>query len=194
MDWVPALSPGCEKGYNACLVIVDRYSKNTIFLPSHKDDTAMDKDLSICNRLICHTELFKNIIIDRDQRFTSALWKTLHKLLGTKLSFSTAYNPQTDELEERMIQNLEDMIRRSCAYGLELKAPDCLQALRYILHTQIGHNYIKKYILNYAQLISHSYIQNLSFLISERMNNILLSKQIHGFKARFGFYTNLHLG
>ncbi|MBW0592682.1 hypothetical protein O181_132397, partial [Austropuccinia psidii MF-1] len=124
MDWVTALPPGGDKSYNACLVIVDRYSKTPIFLPCHKDDTAMDTALLIWNRVISHTGLFKNIISDRDPKFTSALWTNLHKLLGTKLSFSTAYHPQTDGLAERMIQTLEDMIRRFCAYGLELKDSD----------------------------------------------------------------------
>ncbi|MBW0506971.1 hypothetical protein O181_046686 [Austropuccinia psidii MF-1] len=41
------------------------------------------------------------------------------------LSFSTAYHPQTDGLAERMIQTLEDMIRRLCASGLEFKDSDC---------------------------------------------------------------------
>jgi len=45
-------------------------------------------------------------------------------MLGTKLSFSTAYHPQTDGLAERMIQTLEDMVRRFCAYGLEFKDND----------------------------------------------------------------------
>ncbi|MBW0507872.1 hypothetical protein O181_047587 [Austropuccinia psidii MF-1] len=45
-------------------------------------------------------------------------------LSRTKLSFSTAYHPQTDGLAERMIQNLEDMIRRLCASGLEFKELD----------------------------------------------------------------------
>ncbi|MBW0512118.1 hypothetical protein O181_051833 [Austropuccinia psidii MF-1] len=40
-----------------------------------------------------------------------------------KLFFSTAYHPQTVGLAERMIQTLEDMVRRVCAYGLEFK--DC---------------------------------------------------------------------
>ncbi|MBW0503909.1 hypothetical protein O181_043624 [Austropuccinia psidii MF-1] len=84
----------------------------------------MDTVLLICNRVISHTGLFENIISDRDPKFRSALWTNLHKLLGTKLSFSTAYNPKTDELAERMIQTLEDMIRRFCAYGLYLKDSD----------------------------------------------------------------------
>ncbi|MBW0554515.1 hypothetical protein O181_094230, partial [Austropuccinia psidii MF-1] len=40
------------------------------------------------------------------------------------LSFSTAYYPQTDGLAERMIQTLEEMIRRFCAYGLEFTDSD----------------------------------------------------------------------
>ncbi|MBW0577941.1 hypothetical protein O181_117656 [Austropuccinia psidii MF-1] len=124
MDWVTALPPGGDKSYNACLVIVNRYSKTEIFLLCHRDDTAMDTALLIWNRVISHTGLFKNIISDRDPKFTSALWTNLHKLFGARLSFSTAYHPQTDGLAERMIQTLEDMIRRFCAYGLELKDSD----------------------------------------------------------------------
>ncbi|MBW0489584.1 hypothetical protein O181_029299 [Austropuccinia psidii MF-1] len=48
----------------------------------------------------------------------------LHNLFATNLSFSTAYNPQTDGLSERMIQTLEEMIRRFCAYGLEYEDSD----------------------------------------------------------------------
>ncbi|MBW0566189.1 hypothetical protein O181_105904 [Austropuccinia psidii MF-1] len=124
MDWVTALPPGGDRSYNACLVLVDRYSKTPMFLPCHKDDTAMDTAIMIWNKVISHTGLFQNIISDRDPKFTSALWTNLHNLFGTKLSFSTAYHPQTDGLAERIIQTLEYMIRRFCAYGLELKDSD----------------------------------------------------------------------
>ncbi|MBW0546225.1 hypothetical protein O181_085940 [Austropuccinia psidii MF-1] len=121
IDWVIALPPSGDKGYNACLVIVDRYSKTPIFLPCHKDDTAMDTALLLWSRVISHTGLFQNIISDKYSKFTSALWTNIHRLFGTKLSFSTEYHPQTDGLAERIIQTLEDMIRRFCAHGLELK-------------------------------------------------------------------------
>ncbi|MBW0569897.1 hypothetical protein O181_109612 [Austropuccinia psidii MF-1] len=42
-------------------------------------------------------------------------------MLGTKLAFSTAYHPQADGLAERMIQTVEDILRRFCAYGMEYK-------------------------------------------------------------------------
>ncbi|MBW0520040.1 hypothetical protein O181_059755 [Austropuccinia psidii MF-1] len=47
MDWVTALSPGGDRSYNACLVLVDRYIKTSRFLPCHKDDTAMDTAIMI---------------------------------------------------------------------------------------------------------------------------------------------------
>ncbi|MBW0542742.1 hypothetical protein O181_082457 [Austropuccinia psidii MF-1] len=117
MDWVTGLPPGGDRRYNACLVIVDRFSKTPIFLPCHKDDTAMD-------RVVSWTGIFTNIISDRDPKFTSALWTNFHQLFGTKLSFSTDYHPHTNGLAERMIKTIEDMVRRFCAYGLEFKYCD----------------------------------------------------------------------
>ncbi|MBW0467460.1 hypothetical protein O181_007175 [Austropuccinia psidii MF-1] len=95
-----------------------------MLLPCHKDETAIETAIMIWHKAIRHTGLFQNIISDRDPKFTSTLWTNLHNLFGTKLSFSTAYHPQTDGLEERMIQALEDIIRIFCAYGLEFKDSD----------------------------------------------------------------------
>ncbi|MBW0588523.1 hypothetical protein O181_128238 [Austropuccinia psidii MF-1] len=134
MDWVTALPTGGDKSYNACLVIVDRYSKTPIFLPCHKDDTSMDTALLIWNIVISHTGLFKNIISDRDPKFTSALWTNLHKLLGTTLSFSTAYHPQTDGMAERMIQTFEDMIRRFVLMAWSLKILKALPMIGALLY------------------------------------------------------------
>ncbi|MBW0579679.1 hypothetical protein O181_119394 [Austropuccinia psidii MF-1] len=123
MDWVAGPPPGGDRSYNACIVIVDTFSKTPIFLPCQKDDTAIHTAFLIWNRVVTLTGIFTNIISDRDPKFTSALWTNLYQLFGTKVSFSTAYHPQTDGLAERMIQPLEDMGRRFCAYGLEFK--DC---------------------------------------------------------------------
>ncbi|MBW0554110.1 hypothetical protein O181_093825 [Austropuccinia psidii MF-1] len=84
----------------------------------------MDTVIMIWNKFISHTGLLKNFISDRNPKLTSALWTNLHNIFGTNLSFSTSYHPQTDGLAERLIQTLEDMIRRFCAYGLEFKDSD----------------------------------------------------------------------
>ncbi|MBW0473396.1 hypothetical protein O181_013111 [Austropuccinia psidii MF-1] len=124
MDWVTPLLPGGERSYNTFLVLFDRYSQTPMFLPCQKDDTTMNTAIMILNKVIHHTGLFQNIISDRGPKFTLALWKNLHNLFGTKLSFSKAYHPQTDCLAEKMIQTLEDMIRRFCAYALKPKDSD----------------------------------------------------------------------
>ncbi|MBW0549773.1 hypothetical protein O181_089488 [Austropuccinia psidii MF-1] len=111
MYWVAGLQPGGDRSSNACLVIVDRFSKAPIFLPFHKVHTSMDTALLIWNKVISWTAIFTNIIRERDPKFTTALWKNLHHFFGTNLSFSTAYSPQTGGLAERIIQSLEDMVR-----------------------------------------------------------------------------------
>ncbi|MBW0549168.1 hypothetical protein O181_088883 [Austropuccinia psidii MF-1] len=65
MDWVTGLPPGGDRSHNACLMIVDRFSKTQIFLPCHKNDTAMDTALLIWIRVVSWTGIFTNIISDR---------------------------------------------------------------------------------------------------------------------------------
>ncbi|MBW0581082.1 hypothetical protein O181_120797 [Austropuccinia psidii MF-1] len=61
------------------------------------------------------------IISDRDPQFRSVFWTNLYDMLGTKLAFSTACHPRTDGLPERMIQTMEGILKRFCAYGMEYK-------------------------------------------------------------------------
>ncbi|MBW0498607.1 hypothetical protein O181_038322 [Austropuccinia psidii MF-1] len=63
----------------------------------------------------------KIIISDGDPKFTSELWTNLYDMLGTKLAFSRSYHPQRDSLAERMIQTMEEIIRRLFEYGMEYK-------------------------------------------------------------------------
>ncbi|MBW0466984.1 hypothetical protein O181_006699 [Austropuccinia psidii MF-1] len=121
MDWVTRLFPGGKENFNACLIIVDRFSKSMRCLPCHKEDTAMDTALLFKNNIISTCGVPKIIISDRDPKFTSELWTNLYDMMGTKLAFSTAYHPQTDGLAERMSQTMEDILRRFCAYGMEYK-------------------------------------------------------------------------
>ncbi|MBW0551059.1 hypothetical protein O181_090774 [Austropuccinia psidii MF-1] len=70
MDWVTALPPGGDRSYNTCLVLVDRYRKTPMFLPFHKDDTAMDTAIMIWNKFTSKKDLFQHIISDKDAQFT----------------------------------------------------------------------------------------------------------------------------
>ncbi|MBW0498024.1 hypothetical protein O181_037739 [Austropuccinia psidii MF-1] len=121
MDWVTGLVPGGKEKFNAFLIIVYRFRKSVRCLPCHKEDTAMDTALLFWNNIISTCGVPKVIISDRDPKFKSEFRINLYDMLGTKLAFSTAYHPQIDGLAERMIQTMEDIITRFCAYGMEYK-------------------------------------------------------------------------
>ncbi|MBW0488886.1 hypothetical protein O181_028601 [Austropuccinia psidii MF-1] len=104
--------------------IVRMVGKTPIFLPCKKDDKARETAILIWNRVVSWSGIFTNQISERDLKFTSDIWKNPHQLLGTKLSFSTAYHSKTDGVAEEMIQTLKDMVRIFCAYDLELKECD----------------------------------------------------------------------
>ena len=52
-----------------------------------------------------------SIVSDRDPRFMSKFWKELQSALGTRLNFSIAFYPRTDEQSERLSQVLEVMLQ-----------------------------------------------------------------------------------
>nr|GEZ05108.1 putative reverse transcriptase domain-containing protein [Tanacetum cinerariifolium] len=84
-------------------------------LPEWKwDNIMMDfitKLPKVTTRIVARYEIHVSIICDRDGRFTSNFWRSFQKALGTNISMSTAYHPETDGQSERTIQTLEDMLR-----------------------------------------------------------------------------------
>ncbi|RVW95658.1 Transposon Ty3-I Gag-Pol polyprotein [Vitis vinifera] len=103
---------------NAIWVIVDRLTKSAHFLPM-KDNFSLDRLASLYVKEIVRMHgVPVSIVSDRDPRFTSRFWHSLQKALGTKLSFSTAFHPQTDGQLERVIQVLEDLLR-ACILDLQ---------------------------------------------------------------------------
>ncbi|MBW0544190.1 hypothetical protein O181_083905 [Austropuccinia psidii MF-1] len=123
MDWVTGLVPGGKENFNACLIIVNRFSKSVRCLPCHKEDTAINTAFLYWNNIISTCGVPNIIISDRGPKLTSEYWMNLYEILGNKLAFSTAYHPKTDGLAERMIKIMEDLIRRFCAYGMEFQGP-----------------------------------------------------------------------
>ncbi|MBW0571445.1 hypothetical protein O181_111160 [Austropuccinia psidii MF-1] len=121
MDWVTGLVQGAKENYNDFLIIANRFRKSMRCLPCHKEDTAIEMALLFWNNIISTCGVPKIIISDRDPKFTSEFWTNLYGRLGTKLAFSTTYHPHTDGLAEMMIQKMEDILRRLCAYGMENK-------------------------------------------------------------------------
>ncbi|GJS71926.1 putative reverse transcriptase domain-containing protein [Tanacetum coccineum] len=109
MDFVTKL-PKTANGYDTIWVIVDRLTKSAHFLPMRENDP-MEKLMKLyMKEVVTRHGVPVSIISDRDGRFTSLFWQTLHKALGTRLDMSTAYHPKTDGQSDRTIQTLEDML------------------------------------------------------------------------------------
>lgn len=56
----------------------------------------------------------KVLISYRDSKFNFVFWKSLHKVLGTKLNMSSSYHPEIDGQIEHVNKVLEDMHRMYC--------------------------------------------------------------------------------
>ncbi|GJT00486.1 putative reverse transcriptase domain-containing protein [Tanacetum coccineum] len=110
MDFITKL-PNTAAGFDSIWVIVDRLTKSAHFLPMRETDLTEKLTRLYMKEIVARHGIPVSIISDRDSHFTSRVWKSLHKALGTQLDLSTAYHPQTDGQSERTIQTLEDMLR-----------------------------------------------------------------------------------
>ena len=112
MDFVVGL-PRTTSGNDAIWVIVDRLTKSAHFI-AIKVTYSVEKLAELyVSQIVRFHGVPKSIISDRDGRFTSRFWASVHGAMGSKLKFSMAFHPQIDGQSERTIQTLEDMLR-SC--------------------------------------------------------------------------------
>ena len=84
-------------------MIVDRLTKTTHFLPIKKMYSTDRLARLYVSLIVCLYGVLVSIVSDRGAIFTSIFWQELHKALGTRLDFSTAFHPQTDGQSERTI-------------------------------------------------------------------------------------------
>jgi len=142
MDFISGL-PRTRKGNNSIWVIVDRLTKSAHFIPMKTGEKMHMLPLAelFVNEIVSRHGQPVSITSDRDSRFVSRFWKTLHESMGTKLQFSTAYHPQTDGQSERTIQTLEDMLR-ACVLDFKTQwdetLPLCEFAYNNSYHSSIG--------------------------------------------------------
>ena len=117
MDFVTHL-PRTSRKHNAVWVIVDRLTKSAHFLALRMMFT-LEKFCRLYIREIVRLHgVPVSIVLDRDPQFTAQFWKSFQNAIGTKLSMSTTFHPQTDGQLERTIQILEDMLR-ACILDLK---------------------------------------------------------------------------
>ena len=105
MDFVTHF-PRTQQKHDAVWVIVNRLTKSAHFLALR---FALERFCRLYIREIVRLHgVPVSIVSDRDPRFTAHFWKSFEKAMGTRLTMSTAFHPQTDGQSERTIQVLEE--------------------------------------------------------------------------------------
>jgi hypothetical protein len=111
-------------------VIVDRLTKSAHFLPVKTTYRAKQYAELYLTRIVCLHGVPKTIVSDRGPQFVAHFWRSLHEAMGTDLTYSTTYHPQTDGQTEIVNQILEDMLR-ACVLVYENKWATCLPFMEF---------------------------------------------------------------
>ena len=108
MDFVEMLE---SLGYNYILVVVDRFSKEVVFVPCTKEETAYSTTELFRDHVWCQHGLPSTVVSDRGSVFASNFLGELYKLLGIKRKMSTASHPQTDGQTEQLNHEINQYLR-----------------------------------------------------------------------------------
>ena len=101
MDFITGL-PKSTKKNDAIMVVVEKLSNYSHFFPVKSTCKAIDIANIFMKEIFKLHGMPKEIISDKDTKFTSNFWKSLMVGFETKLLFNTAYHPQNDGQIERV--------------------------------------------------------------------------------------------
>jgi len=114
MDFIEKLLS--SSGFDTILVIVDRLTKQVIFIPAH--DTIMSADLA--HLFVLHVfskhGIPSYVTSNRGSEFVSNFFRSLGTALNMQLHFTSGYHPKGDGQTERTNQTLKQYLCVYCNY------------------------------------------------------------------------------
>jgi hypothetical protein len=94
MDFIEGLPQ--FNGKSVILMVVDRFSKSTHFLPLGHPYTTTTIVRCFFDNVVRLHGIQASIVSDRNPVFTSNFWRELFKLTGVKLNMTSVFHPQSD--------------------------------------------------------------------------------------------------
>jgi hypothetical protein len=118
MDFITDLP--ASDGHTELWVVVDRFTKMAHFIPLRKDQKKAEDLCHVFAREIWRLHgVPRDIVSDRDSRFTSSTWQVFLAILGVRPRISTSFHPQTDGQTERTNQVIEAYIRSYISHEMD---------------------------------------------------------------------------
>jgi hypothetical protein len=109
MDFIEQLP--CSSSYTEILVIVDRLTKQAIFIPTCDTITSADLAKLFVLHVFSKHGVPSHVTSDRGSEFVSNFFKSLGKALDMTLHFTSRYHPEGDGQTEHTNQTLEQYFR-----------------------------------------------------------------------------------
>jgi hypothetical protein len=104
MDFITGL-PKTNKKHDSIMVVVDKLTKTTHFLPMKTIHTTTNIVEIFMKEIARLHGIPRTIVSNIDTKFTSNFWRGLFKGFGTNINFSTTHHPQTDGQTEEIQSN-----------------------------------------------------------------------------------------
>ena len=110
LDFITGLTQ-TKQGNDAILTVVDRLTKMVHLIPTTTTCSSAQFAKLLRDHVISKHGVPKDIVSDRDPRFTGKFWEEVTKHLNIHRSMSTSFHPQTDGNTERVNRMVEQILR-----------------------------------------------------------------------------------
>ncbi len=97
------------------MVVVDQFSKMAHFIPTKDSAMAQETGRLLFTHVFKHHGLPRDIVSDRNPKFTSKFWRALWKRMGSELKMNTTFWPQTDGQTEKVNLVIQQFLRNYVA-------------------------------------------------------------------------------
>ena len=114
MDFIEKLP--FSSGFDTILVIVDRLSKQAIFVPTHDTITSVELACLFIIYVFLKHGVLSNVTFNHSSEFVSHFFRSLGTALDMRLYFTSGYHLEANGQAERTNQTLEQYLCVYCNY------------------------------------------------------------------------------